>query len=150
MSFSFYMEHLNLNNANIKLMAKETPFEDYKDKNINEIFKNSFQKYNLQNINIKSILNDSMATLITGMYKYNNCNISVILGTGHNICIYYNNNLINLESGGFKYFPSTTIDILIDYNSKLPNFQLAEKKVGGLYLSKIVTHLIHDYFSDDM
>lgn len=92
-------------------------------------------------------------------WKYHNCKIGVILGTGSNACYveraqnvelfekadkkYDENVIINIEWGAFGDYGSletirTSYDREVDHHSINPGSQLFEKMLSGMYLGELV------------
>jgi hexokinase len=106
-----------------------------------------------------AILNDTTGTLMSCAWKYHNCKIGVILGTGSNACYVEkvrNSELfdkagktnddkviINTEWGAFGdqgslEFIRTSYDREVDQYSINPGNQLFEKMLSGMYLGELV------------
>ena len=124
----------------------------------------SFKKYELSFLTIKSLLNDTSATLLANRFIHSNCYVGLILGTGTNmsLCVPLNRVqssyrrydkeqvVINCESGNFNVgLPRTTLDIMLDNTSSNPGRQFAEKMVSGLYLGRLVSLALQLYFSEE-
>jgi len=76
------------------------------------------------------VLNDTSAVLLSDVEAAVGC----VLGTGFNIAIAVDKQIINSESGGFSQIPQYEISSFIDQQSTNPGKQLAEKQISGLYL----------------
>lgn len=89
--------------------------DEIKSSPINELISDSFNKSKII-IDKVSIINDSISVaLSTLLDKSENSNISLIVGTGINSCINFNNQLINVELGFFGKLPRPTkYDLIID------------------------------------
>lgn len=114
-----------------------------------------------------AILNDTTGTLMSCAWKYLNCKIGVIIGTGSNCCYvekacnaqlfdketisHGENVIINTECGAFGDRGSLEsirnhFDRDVDQNSINPNNQLFEKMISGKLLHLVIT-LLHDYLT---
>jgi hexokinase len=117
----------------------------------------SFQDIRIQ---VCAILNDTTGTLMSCGWKYRNCKIGVILGTGSNACyvekacnaeLLTDNGkakkpeivVVNSEWGAFGdqgslEFIRTSYDRQVDINSINKGNQLFEKMISGMYLGELV------------
>lgn len=79
------------------------------------------------------ILNDTLL-LVWRNYQEKNSNAGLVLGTGFNIGLIKNKEIINLECGNFDKFDPANTTLMIDSVSNNPGKQLLEKELGGKYL----------------
>lgn len=113
-------------------------------------------------LDVCAVLNDTTGTLMSCAWKFHNCKIGVILGTGSNACyvekarkaelfekpagavlVDDDEVIINTEWGAFGDFGSlefirTAYDRDVDFHSINPGNQLFEKMLSGMYLGELV------------
>lgn len=132
-------------------------------KNVVELLTNAIQKRNDVKILICAILNDTTGTLMSCAWKYPNCKIGLIVGTGSNCCYVENainaelfdkqgksedeKVVINTECGAFGDHGSieefrNSFDRKIDENSINPQNQLFEKMISGKFKRDFLNILI--------
>jgi hexokinase len=120
---------------------------------------------------ICAILNDTTGTLMSCAWKYQDCKIGVIIGTGSNACYvekakhaeYFDKPgkteeetvIINTEFGAFGDHGSlegirTGFDRDVDENSINPSNQLFEKMISGMYMGELVRLAIVKLASDHL
>lgn len=80
------------------------------------------------------VTNDTVAVLLA-----NGGNLGGIVGTGFNLALFHNNQIYNLEAGGFSHVPQTDLTRQIDAESERPGFMLAEKQISGKYIERLFT-----------
>lgn len=84
-----------------------------------------------------SLTNDVICLLLSGIDTYpKEYLVGAIMGSGTNMTFFYENNVINLESGNFNKFTPSAECLEIDKGSKRPGTQLFEKETAGAYLYK--------------
>ena len=126
-------------------------------KNLNFLF--NVSGYKKKNI---VILNDTVATLLAGQSTFKDkvydSYIGFILGTGTNCCYIEKNNnikkitipigsenqIINIESGGFNKGPTGIIDEKFDKTTKNPGVYTFEKMVSGKYFGLLCYFVIKE------
>jgi len=135
---SFGLNSITKSKASILELSKGFELSDTLGEDIYEILSDAIKAVNLKIIPT-SIINDSVATLVTGRFYNPNADIALIVGTGHNACFINNEKeIINIESANFnKNIPLTRFDK--KYISKIPKEadQLLEVLVGGKYVGGI-------------
>ena len=87
------------------------------------------------------VINDTVAALLGNAAsqqkdKYSGF-MGMICGTGINTCAYYNDMLINLESGFYTGMPRGDFDIQLDMQSAQPGEKLMEKMCSGAYIGQL-------------
>ena len=108
------------------------------------------------------VLNDTVATLLAGQSTFKEkiyeSYIGVILGTGTNSCyieknknikkitdkIKTDNQIINIESGGFDKGPTGIIDDKFDKTTKNPGVYTFEKMISGRYFGLLCYFVIKE------
>lgn len=115
-------------------------------------------------VKVSAIVNDTIATLLSGIYINSNAKIGLILGTGTNASYVEKTQkiaskiegsfkseytLVNTEFGStdinsmdFISFLSTKYDQLVDKNSANPGNQILEKMISGRYLGEIFSYIL--------
>jgi hexokinase len=135
-------------------------------KDVVKILQDHLDAKNL-NIQVNSLINDTVGTLLATTYKHPGCEIGIIFGTGTN-CAYLEDQaeiskilpgaanftsptgqqIINTEWGAFGNIsgalPSNEYDLAMNARSSQPGKQLYEKMVSGLYISELARFVIHD------
>lgn len=177
-TFSFPCQQIGLTKGLLIKWTKGFNCEGVVDKNVVELLEDAIRRrnvsklerlvmrvnfflLNLQDIKILvcAILNDTTGTLMSCAWKYHNCKIGVILGTGSNACYvervqnaeFFDKPgktddekvIINIEWGAFGDYGSletirTSYDREIDHTSINPGNQLFEKMLSGMYLGELV------------
>lgn len=115
------------------------------------------------------LLNDTVATMLGGIadsskYTFDSY-IGFILGTGTNTCYAEQNSnilkidtsnqssssmIINMESGGYSKLPLGDIDKDFDNSTINPGKQMLEKKISGVYHSKLISFIIKQAICDKL
>lgn len=95
---------------------------------------------------MSTVVNDAVATLLTGMYLYKDCRLAVIMGSGTNASLLYRHGehqcfLINTEWAAYgedtnDYLPMLEFDKLLDSFCESKR-QYFEKMTSGLYLPQL-------------
>ena len=111
-------------------------------KDVNQMLQAGLNRAGRPRVKVVSVMNDTVATLLTGAFRNPVIQIGGICGTGHNLCYFESRHpegpmVVNLESGNFNRLSQTAIDKLLDCQSSDPGKQLLEKQVGGRYLGEI-------------
>lgn len=122
------------------------------EKNVVELLTTAIQKRKDVKILVCAILNDTTGTLMSCAWKYPNCKIGLIVGTGANCCYVEKASkaelfdkpgkssdekvVINTECGAFGDHGSidefrNSFDREVDASSINPNNQLFEKMISG-------------------
>jgi hexokinase len=144
-TISFSLNAKNASHGQIIALSKEFCEIEIKGKDPHVLLQNALKKNHLSNIKIKALLNDTTGTLITKAYFNQNCDVSMILGSGTNICLLIDNMIYVTESGDFaiqQIIPRTEFDKTLDRNSENPGQQIAEKMISGAYLGEFFRLII--------
>lgn len=122
--------------------SKDHEFPELIGKKIGE----SIEKFALENKNrsVKfSVANDSLCLLMSGTSVASPEDIvGLILGTGFNIGIFFDNSIVNVEAAEFDKFAQSEAGKYIDENSVNRGEHLFEKEVSGAYLYQHFNFLI--------
>lgn len=101
-----------------------------------------------------TILNDTVATLLSGYSIGEKLNISnyvgFILGTGTNTSCIINDQIFNIESGGFSKFPILNFDNDLDKHSENQGYYRFEKAIAGAYLGTLTLRLLQRLALDNL
>jgi len=144
-TFSFQMDSNSKNEAILTELSKGFELKEAIGKDINKVFKEALDKKGIL-VEPVSIINDTTATFLTGSFYERNVDISVIVGTGHNICFKDKyGELINIESGYFSQnLPLSYYDLKhLEEEPKLKN-NLMELITGGKYIGETANYIIKD------
>ncbi len=140
---SFGLDSKSKTEATIIELSKGFELSETLGENIYQILSEAIKEVGLKIIPT-AIINDCVATMVTGKFYNPNADISFIVGTGHNACfIDSSKEIINIESANFnKNLPLTQFDK--KFISKIPkeSGQLLEVLIGGKYICKIAEVII--------
>lgn len=95
-----------------------------------------------------TVLNDTVAVLLGSAERLREphcCAMSMIQGTGFNMCYAEKDGIINTEAGSFDGFAMSEADLELDKKSTQPGWHLTEKMSGGRYLSMLTDMLCERY-----
>ncbi len=162
-TFSFPVIQTDIDRAILKRCSKGFRLEDLFDKDVVSLFKKIIQQEGLGDIvNVVSLNNDTVGTLLSRRYYDSDCDIGGIVGTGTNFCYIerienihslteetkkrYGKQkmVINIESGNFNKIRQNIYDRLLDKNSTNRGEQIAEKMISGLYLGELTRLVLID------
>ena len=142
---SFGIDSKSKTEANIVELSKGFKLKETINRNIYEILMQAIFSAKL-NIVPMAIINDCVATLVTGRFYDKTADVALIVGTGHNASFINNEKeVINIESANFnKNIPLTTFDN--KYLEKISGEanKLFEVLIGGKYIGKIADEIIKD------
>ncbi|CAO1438078.1 unnamed protein product [Diamesa serratosioi] len=162
-TFSFPCQQFGLTKGLLIKWTKGFNCAGVVDKNVVELLEAALKRRTDVSILVCAILNDTTGTLMSCAWKYRNCKIGVILGTGSNACylekvknaeLYDGARngdddyvIINTEWGAFGEFGSleivrTAYDHEVDKFSINPGNQLFEKMMSGMYMGELVRLVI--------
>lgn len=156
-TFSFPCQQVGLTKGVLIKWTKGFNCEGVVNADVVQLLEEALAKRNDVKIKICAILNDTTGTLMSCAWKYLNCKIGAILGTGSNACYVEkvrnaelfdgaskgDNVIINCEWGAFGDkgsldFVRTDYDRIVDENSINKGNQLFEKMISGMYMGEIV------------
>ena len=147
-TFSFATMAKSKNSATVVELSKGFAIRDAVGEDINERLKEVIDKRGL-NIIPSVVLNDTVATLLSGFVENKDTLMACIIGTGHNMCfISSSGEIINIESGSYN---SSAI-YLSKYDEKflerIPNEKefLMEALVGGKN-SALLAQVVMDHLA---
>jgi len=108
-TFSFAIIQSDINSAYITHWTKNFNIRDAVNIDINRLLTDCLS---VKGIDVTPcvILNDTVATLLTGYYKDSATDISCIAGTGHNMAFVAQNSILNIENGYFDKLRLTDYD----------------------------------------
>jgi len=140
---SFGLISKSKSDVSIIELSKGFDLADTLGENVYKVLSDAIQEVNLKVIPT-AIINDCVATMVTGKFFYPNADIALIVGTGHNACFINDNyEIINIESANFnKELPLTQFDR--NFITKIPkeSEQLLEVLIGGKYVGGIVNAIM--------
>ncbi|XP_067951124.1 hexokinase-4-like isoform X2 [Watersipora subatra] len=163
-TFSFPMIQSSLTSALLLTWTKKFKCSDTEMKDVVLMLEEAIARRGDINVSIVAILNDTVATLMTGAYEDDDCYIGVILGTGSNAAYLehlervdkwtgntrkWSQEIIDIEWGAFGDngvldFFKTEYDFEIDRQSNHKGSFTFEKLFGGLYLGELVRLTLAD------
>lgn len=146
-SFSYAGQQRTFSEMVLFEWAKEIQIDGLLGNPLNQLLREALHNARRPLVKPKVILNDGVASLLAGHYFSKEILISLICGTGFNLCYFADNYpvfpmIINLEAGYFRGLPKENIDIQVDQNSDDPGKKRMEKQVGGRYLAEIAQRII--------
>lgn len=140
---SFGIKSATKENAMIIELSKGFELKNTIGEDISDVLKEVISELNLKLIPV-AIINDCVATMVTGRFFNPNADISMIVGTGHNSCFVNKDmEVINIESANFsKNIPLTGFDSKV--LSRMPGEcgKVLEVLTGGKYIGKIANAMI--------
>lgn len=97
-----------------------------------------------------TIINDVVATLVTGSFYNKNSDIAMIIGTGHNSSFISNSDeIINVESADFNInIPLTEFDEKYLVKNPKVSAKILEVMVGGKYIGEIAKEIVNELVKD--
>lgn len=115
-TWSFPLDTTNYNNGKIRHVSKGyTIGDDVHDKDLKQIFESVLkEEFDLQ-VDIRSILNDSLAVYAAGAFLDDKMRLAMVLGTGFNMCC-------ALDANKEHMHPSKLIDKKMLFNTELSLF----------------------------
>ena len=147
-TFSFPSTQTNLNNAKLIIWTKEFATEGVEGKVVNDLLKDALVKIGAVNVEPVSVINDTVAVLLSAAYQHADTYIGSIFATGQNNCyiessikdpenVGVGGMILNLESGGFMKLTPNRFDKEFDESSEKPGEQRLEKMVSGRYMGEL-------------
>uniref|UniRef100_A0A672ZGL3 Hexokinase-3 n=1 Tax=Sphaeramia orbicularis TaxID=375764 RepID=A0A672ZGL3_9TELE len=154
-TFSFPCEQPTLNQGLLLSWSKNFRLRGLQGKDVVQSLKGAIERTGGMNVDVLSMVNDTVATMMTCGFDDQRCEVGLIIGTGTNAC--YMEALrhvdlvegdegqmcVNTEWGGFgddgalnEYI--TEFDRDVDAASNNPGKQIFEKMVSGMYLGELV------------
>ena len=147
-TFSFAVRQDGPQDAQFSAWAKEIRVQGMEGVMINDALRQALLRRGLDHIEPVALLNDTTAALLAASYQQDNAMVSIICGTGYNMCYYEPalGTIINLEAGCFDGAEPTPLDRKVDRLSEIPGDHRFEKMVGGRYLGEIFSHFARVYY----
>ncbi|KAM0480804.1 hypothetical protein ACHAPX_003691 [Trichoderma viride] len=167
MAWSFPIDQTSLGGGKLAAMGKGFLADTgLVGQDLGDIVKTACKNQNL-NVELKAILNDSSACLLSRAYSHSSTRFGLILGTGVNIAAYLpvsaisrskfgerpagwfdeaSHVIVNTELGmfGSKILPLTRWDRQLSKEHPRPDFQPLEYLTSGMYLGEIVRLILVD------
>ncbi|TMS03445.1 hexokinase-2 [Larimichthys crocea] len=154
-TFSFPCQQTKLDESVLLSWTKGFRASGVEGKDVVSLLRKSIRKRGDFDIDIVSMINDTVGTMMTCGYDDQHCEIGLIVGTGTNAC--YMEQMRNLElldgdegrmcvntewgafgdDGALEHL-RTDIDREIDAGSLNPGKQLFEKLISGMYMGELV------------
>ena len=140
---SFGIDSKSKTEANIAELSKGFRLKETINKNIYEILMQAIFSEKL-NIVPMAIINDCVATLVTGRFYNKSADIALIVGTGHNASfINGEKEVINIESANFNInIPLTMFDNKYLEKISTEANKLFEVLIGGKYIGQIANEIV--------
>lgn len=151
--FSYPVEIMPDNDGKVIELTKEIQVIDIENKFLGVELKKYLKSEGINESIEITVMNDSVASLLSGLSCKGNFNsyIGLIVGTGINSSYMetnqsiYNcaalkdgNMVINIESGGYDKLSMGKIDMLLENRTLDSNKQIMEKMISGAYLGTLV------------
>ncbi|KAG8011691.1 Hexokinase-2 [Nibea albiflora] len=154
-TFSFPCQQTKLDESVLLSWTKGFRASGVEGKDVVSLLRKSIRKRGDFDIDIVSMINDTVGTMMTCGYDDQHCEIGLIVGTGTNAC--YMEQMRNIElldgdegrmcvntewgafgdDGALEHL-RTDIDREIDAGSLNPGKQLFEKMISGMYMGELV------------
>ncbi len=142
-TFSFPVEQSRIDDGKLIQFNKAYDCHDIVGKDVVKLLQERLPS----DLQVCSLVNDTVGTLVAHAYKNPNTKMSVILGTGTNAAYWDildgEQMIVNIEWGGFgdhsnrKILPLTVYDDKIDEQSENIGMQTFEKMISGMYLGEL-------------
>eukprot|EP01083_Nonionella_stella_P002528 7265_1 len=159
-TFSFPMAQPALDTGILVEWTKGFDIPDVVGQDVVYLMQSAFDRQNI-NAKIHAVCNDTVGTLLSSAYEYDNVRVGLILGTGSNGCYIEpdeksdadDGEIINIEWGGFGEhieFPRMPTDFIMDEATPNPGHQFAEKMISGHYLGELVRLVSIEVFREQI
>jgi len=147
-TFSFAIIQSDINSAYITHWTKNFNIRDAVNVDINKLLADCLA---VKGINVTPcvILNDTVATLLTGNFKDSSTDISCIAGTGHNMAFIDKDSIINIENGYFDKLRLTEYDKQF-ITSPFGLLEQLGAFVGGKNIGNLAQIIIDDLVSKSL
>lgn len=151
-TFSYPMKQEGLSKARLLRWTKEIKIQHAIGKDIGEMLCSGLRRHGLGEVGPVPILNDTVATFLTGCYQEAAVCAGSICGTGHNTCYLAperktaagRDMIVDLEAGNFSVLDSNQYDCMLDQNTEDTGRQRLEKMVAGKYLGELFRLVMQD------
>ncbi|MBR1397627.1 MAG: hexokinase [Selenomonadaceae bacterium] len=159
-TFSFPSTQTDLYNAKLIIWTKEFATSGVEGEVVNDLLTEALKRRGIENIEPISVINDTVAVLLSAAYQKSDTYIGSIYATGQNNCYVEStindpNNvgvggmILNLESGGFMKLTPNRFDIEFDQSSEKPGEQRMEKMVSGRYMGELFGMALAELFNEE-
>lgn len=154
-TFSFPSLQETLTDARLIQWTKEFSVSGVEGAWVNTLLFEALAARGFSNIRPVSVINDTVAVLLSAAYQMPGTFIGAIYATGHNTCYYETSpgmrppTILNLESGGFSDVEQNDYDRRLDAASERPGAQRLEKMTAGRYLGTLYALALADILSLD-
>ena len=143
-TFSFPSAQTNINDARLIIWTKEFAAKGVEGEVVNDLLRAALVRQGLANVVPNSVINDTVAVLLSAAYVYGDTSIGAIYATGHNTCYlepYIGTAqppmILNMESGSFRKLAPNRFDAALDAASEKKGEQRLEKMVAGRYMGEL-------------
>ncbi|KAK9492126.1 hypothetical protein V1508DRAFT_169160 [Lipomyces doorenjongii] len=168
LTWSFPLDQMSVSSGKILSMGKgfATMGNDILGWDLRTVFQQSCADVGV-NIDLRAVVNDSVATILSHMHTDRRCKIGVIVGTGVNASVKvpitcldeeklsrcnprdlerYAECILNTELSmfGTDILPRTRWDIELDAANEKPGFQPFEMMVSGRYIAEVARYIVRD------
>ena len=158
-TFSFPSEQSDLYNAKLIIWTKEFATAGVEGKIVNDLLTEALKRREIENVEPISVINDTVAVLLSAAYQHADTYIGSIYATGQNNCylessikdpenVGVGGMILNLESGGFMKLMPNRFDIEFDKSSEKPGEQRLEKMVSGRYMGELFGMALSELFDE--
>lgn len=154
-TFSFPSAQETLTDARLIQWTKEFSVSGVEGAWVNTLLFEALAARGFSNLRPVSVINDTVAVLLSAAYQMPGTFIGAIYATGHNTCYYETSpgmrppTILNLESGGFSDVEQNDYDRRLDAASERPGAQRLEKMTAGRYLGTLYALALADILSLD-
>ncbi|MGP1471552.1 MAG: hexokinase [Schwartzia sp. (in: firmicutes)] len=154
-TFSFPSLQETLTDARLIQWTKEFSVSGVEGAWVNTLLFEALAARGFSNLRPVSVINDTVAVLLSAAYQMPGTFIGAIYATGHNTCYYETSpgmrspTILNLESGGFSDVEQNVYDRRLDAASERPGAQRLEKMTAGRYLGTLYALALADILSLD-
>ncbi|KAL7673466.1 hypothetical protein ACOME3_008322 [Neoechinorhynchus agilis] len=169
-TFSFPCQQLAINSAVLLNWTKGFKSTGCEGKDITRMLDDAFARRADIKVDTVAVLNDTVGTMLSSAYDYDDCRVGVIFGTGTNACYMeklskiktWNGDdnepkevIINTEWGAFGdsgclKFIQTEYDDEMDAASTNRGKQRFEKMISGMYMGELVRTIMMDLVDRDL
>ncbi|HRW58986.1 MAG TPA: hypothetical protein P5048_05175, partial [Chlamydiales bacterium] len=155
-TFSFPIKQENAKSGILLNWTKEFAIDDVIGKDVVVCLEQALERQSIDNIQIKALVTDGVATLIAKSFENSLCNISVIIGTGTDACyVEAIENISNVSFseksmiidtgwGNFDKLSRNLYDDILDASSNNPFKQKVEKLISGKYIGELYRIVLCD------
>eukprot|EP00899_Mesostigma_viride_P018123 jgi/Mesvir1/26311/Mv22494-RA.1 len=159
-TFSFPCKQDALNRGELLRWTKGFGARNSEGRDVVEMLTSALKRRKVD-MQVRALVNDTVATMAAAAYMQPTVSLAIILGTGTNACYlermehvpkcaasssHTGKMVINMEWGNFDSaeLPKTQYDVDIDKGSLNPGEQVFEKMISGMYLGEIARRAIVD------